>query len=160
MSSNSSSGGGGDSATLQRGPSISSRAVYPRRHEQVYLLKSIALSRRERASIAIEATHTHIQTLFGRLDAFTTTRVRGHIDYVAYLTSIDVRLGVVGGPAAGTHLMPTASHIRHFIRGWITDALTTITNSSSSSVSYTHLRAHETPEHLVCRLLLEKKKKT
>eukprot|EP00658_Telonema_sp_P-2_P052032 TRINITY_DN40170_c0_g1_i1.p1 TRINITY_DN40170_c0_g1~~TRINITY_DN40170_c0_g1_i1.p1 ORF type:complete len:126 (-),score=26.59 TRINITY_DN40170_c0_g1_i1:16-393(-) len=28
-----------------------------------------------------------------------------------------------------------------------------------TSVSYTHLRAHETPEHLVCRLLLEKKKK-
>src|SRR5678815_896866 len=28
-----------------------------------------------------------------------------------------------------------------------------------NSVSYTHLRAHETPEHLVCRLLLEKKKK-
>src|SRR5678816_163310 len=25
-------------------------------------------------------------------------------------------------------------------------------------VSYTHLRAHETPEHFVCRLLLEKKK--
>ena len=25
-------------------------------------------------------------------------------------------------------------------------------------VSYTHLRAHETPEHIVCRLLLEKKK--
>src|SRR5678815_930988 len=24
-------------------------------------------------------------------------------------------------------------------------------------LSYTHLRAHETPEHLVCRLLLEKK---
>eukprot|EP00658_Telonema_sp_P-2_P065456 TRINITY_DN54690_c0_g1_i1.p1 TRINITY_DN54690_c0_g1~~TRINITY_DN54690_c0_g1_i1.p1 ORF type:complete len:387 (-),score=85.74 TRINITY_DN54690_c0_g1_i1:60-1220(-) len=30
--------------------------------------------------------------------------------------------------------------------------------SSSIPVSYTHLRAHETPEHLVCRLLLEKKK--
>eukprot|EP00658_Telonema_sp_P-2_P017467 TRINITY_DN16788_c0_g1_i2.p2 TRINITY_DN16788_c0_g1~~TRINITY_DN16788_c0_g1_i2.p2 ORF type:complete len:117 (+),score=2.61 TRINITY_DN16788_c0_g1_i2:517-867(+) len=28
------------------------------------------------------------------------------------------------------------------------------------AVSYTHLRAHETPEHLVCRLLLEKKKNT
>src|SRR5674536_391728 len=27
------------------------------------------------------------------------------------------------------------------------------------AVSYTHLRAHETPEHLVCRLLLEKKNK-
>src|SRR5678816_1449308 len=30
---------------------------------------------------------------------------------------------------------------------------------SDLPVSYTHLRAHETPEHLVCRLLLEKKKK-
>src|SRR5674536_395931 len=30
---------------------------------------------------------------------------------------------------------------------------------SHEAVSYTHLRAHETPEHLVCRLLLEKKKK-
>ena len=29
---------------------------------------------------------------------------------------------------------------------------------SIGAVSYTHLRAHETPEHLVCRLLLEKKK--
>src|SRR5674536_385043 len=29
----------------------------------------------------------------------------------------------------------------------------------TGTVSYTHLRAHETPEHLVCRLLLEKKKK-
>src|SRR5678816_1799224 len=28
----------------------------------------------------------------------------------------------------------------------------------STVYSYTHLRAHETPEHLVCRLLLEKKK--
>src|SRR5665254_3134 len=27
---------------------------------------------------------------------------------------------------------------------------------SIAAVSYTHLRAHETPEHLVCRLLLEK----
>eukprot|EP00658_Telonema_sp_P-2_P019973 TRINITY_DN17859_c0_g1_i1.p2 TRINITY_DN17859_c0_g1~~TRINITY_DN17859_c0_g1_i1.p2 ORF type:complete len:101 (+),score=10.33 TRINITY_DN17859_c0_g1_i1:333-635(+) len=30
---------------------------------------------------------------------------------------------------------------------------------AAMAVSYTHLRAHETPEHLVCRLLLEKKKK-
>src|SRR5680860_1083193 len=29
----------------------------------------------------------------------------------------------------------------------------------TSSVSYTHLRAHETDSYLVCRLLLEKKKK-
>src|SRR5674536_172637 len=31
------------------------------------------------------------------------------------------------------------------------------TATSAVAVSYTHLRAHETPEHLVCRLLLEKK---
>src|SRR5678816_2741368 len=31
--------------------------------------------------------------------------------------------------------------------------------NAAPAVSYTHLRAHETPEHLVCRLLLEKKKK-
>src|SRR5678816_4360080 len=32
-------------------------------------------------------------------------------------------------------------------------------HTGPEAVSYTHLRAHETPEHLVCRLLLEKKKK-
>ena len=31
--------------------------------------------------------------------------------------------------------------------------------SNIESCLYTHLRAHETPEHIVCRLLLEKKKK-
>ena len=36
------------------------------------------------------------------------------------------------------------------VTGWIENTL--------HAVSYTHLRAHETPEHLVCRLLLEKKK--
>src|SRR5665254_13048 len=30
--------------------------------------------------------------------------------------------------------------------------------ATPAPVSYTHLRAHETPEQLVCRLLLEKKK--
>ena len=30
---------------------------------------------------------------------------------------------------------------------------------AANAVSYTHLRAHETRRHLVCRLLLEKKKK-
>src|SRR5674536_289067 len=37
---------------------------------------------------------------------------------------------------------------------WVVSLLT------PADVSYTHLRAHETPEHLVCRLLLEKKKTT
>src|SRR5680860_1344406 len=33
------------------------------------------------------------------------------------------------------------------------------TSASVIAVSYTHLRAHETDSYLVCRLLLEKKKK-
>eukprot|EP00658_Telonema_sp_P-2_P027289 TRINITY_DN21101_c0_g1_i1.p1 TRINITY_DN21101_c0_g1~~TRINITY_DN21101_c0_g1_i1.p1 ORF type:complete len:342 (-),score=59.01 TRINITY_DN21101_c0_g1_i1:48-1073(-) len=32
-----------------------------------------------------------------------------------------------------------------------------VARGATHAVSYTHLRAHETPEHLVCRLLLEKK---
>src|SRR5678816_1433262 len=31
-----------------------------------------------------------------------------------------------------------------------------VVSGAPTPVSYTHLRAHETPEHLVCRLLLEK----
>ena len=34
------------------------------------------------------------------------------------------------------------------------------TDGEVKAVSYTHLRAHETDSYLVCRLLLEKKKKT
>ena len=42
---------------------------------------------------------------------------------------------------------------------WDWEVLANEWNSEElEAVSYTHLRAHETPEHLVCRLLLEKKK--
>src|SRR5665647_1800016 len=37
--------------------------------------------------------------------------------------------------------------------------LSSVAARTSRSVSYTHLRAHETDSYLVCRLLLEKKKK-
>ncbi len=36
--------------------------------------------------------------------------------------------------------------------------ITFVKNVPKISVSYTHLRAHETELHLVCRLLLEKKR--
>ena len=43
---------------------------------------------------------------------------------------------------------------------WITmDGPENFYGSNSGTVSYTHLRAHETVLDLVCRLLLEKKKK-
>ena len=40
------------------------------------------------------------------------------------------------------------------------DMLLTHDKRGARTVSYTHLRAHETPEHLVCRFLLEKKNNT
>ena len=39
------------------------------------------------------------------------------------------------------------------------DLFKVLYGSGFKSVSYTHLRAHETDSYLVCRLLLEKKKK-
>src|SRR5678815_3185396 len=44
--------------------------------------------------------------------------------------------------------MQDARHARNAVRAAL---------DMQKAVSYTHLRAHETPEHLVCRLLLEKK---
>eukprot|EP00658_Telonema_sp_P-2_P037414 TRINITY_DN26917_c0_g1_i1.p1 TRINITY_DN26917_c0_g1~~TRINITY_DN26917_c0_g1_i1.p1 ORF type:complete len:109 (-),score=36.79 TRINITY_DN26917_c0_g1_i1:16-342(-) len=54
--------------------------------------------------------------------------------------------------------LPTARAAKE----WVAHKLLRRTSyrASTDPVSYTHLRAHETPEHLVCRLLLEKKKKT
>src|SRR5678816_4610870 len=53
-----------------------------------------------------------------------------------------------------------SSHIRASSNGKDNACNVVGERRSKKSVSYTHLRAHETPEHLVCRLLLEKKKKT
>ena len=39
------------------------------------------------------------------------------------------------------------------------DIYTSVLVTEAEAVSYTHLRAHETKANLVCRLLLEKKKK-
>eukprot|EP00658_Telonema_sp_P-2_P016344 TRINITY_DN16340_c0_g1_i2.p1 TRINITY_DN16340_c0_g1~~TRINITY_DN16340_c0_g1_i2.p1 ORF type:complete len:104 (-),score=15.82 TRINITY_DN16340_c0_g1_i2:21-332(-) len=68
--------------------------------------------------------------------------------------------------AAWTHWEPTAGNtvnLQHLGTMACTQVSTTQHThdqpDSIMTVSYTHLRAHETPEHLVCRLLLEKKKK-
>src|SRR5664280_3562486 len=42
---------------------------------------------------------------------------------------------------------------------FVATAVTELDGTSRTAVSYTHLRAHETVLDLVCRLLLEKKKK-
>eukprot|EP00831_Metopus_contortus_P067614 TRINITY_DN60354_c0_g1_i1.p1 TRINITY_DN60354_c0_g1~~TRINITY_DN60354_c0_g1_i1.p1 ORF type:complete len:329 (+),score=35.49 TRINITY_DN60354_c0_g1_i1:71-988(+) len=48
---------------------------------------------------------------------------------------------------------------RRCIDAWLLSNLSCPLCRCSITVSYTHLRAHETSLHLVCRLLLEKKKK-
>eukprot|EP00658_Telonema_sp_P-2_P016084 TRINITY_DN16235_c0_g1_i2.p1 TRINITY_DN16235_c0_g1~~TRINITY_DN16235_c0_g1_i2.p1 ORF type:complete len:396 (+),score=37.92 TRINITY_DN16235_c0_g1_i2:94-1281(+) len=54
----------------------------------------------------------------------------------------------------GEPISKTNKHILQY-----TTTMTMLPSTSRiTPVSYTHLRAHETPEHLVCRLLLEKKK--
>src|SRR5678815_1204526 len=49
--------------------------------------------------------------------------------------------------------------IKPCVAAFVGDQFDQTNKHRAKAVSYTHLRAHETPEHLVCRLLLEKKKK-
>src|SRR5678816_705745 len=66
-------------------------------------------------------------------------------------------------PLATTAAAPLALSLRRPgigpVRGDLPPAVVRIDSrrdpAARTAVSYTHLRAHETPEHLVCRLLLE-----
>ena len=60
--------------------------------------------------------------------------------------------------AAATPTAPTLYKPREAVQ-WKTDRRNQTEVPGSKSVSYTHLRAHETVLDLVCRLLLEKKKR-
>ena len=68
------------------------------------------------------------------------------------------------GREAGLHLVactqkPAAAVIGGLVKSNFPVRLVGAVTSPDDAVSYTHLRAHETPEHLVCRLLLAKKNK-
>src|SRR5680860_1823550 len=56
------------------------------------------------------------------------------------------------------HRTPVARVVRDVEVGAL-NRIATIHPRTYNAVSYTHLRAHETDSYLVCRLLLEKKKK-
>ena len=65
------------------------------------------------------------------------------------LPALSIPAGWTGGLPIGLELLGRS----------LDDARLIALGYAYEPVSYTHLRAHETPEHLVCRLLLEKKKK-
>src|SRR5674536_2540 len=62
-------------------------------------------------------------------------------------------LAMVFDGADRTSAAETCGMDRQTLRDWVHRY------NATGLVSYTHLRAHETPEHLVCRLLLDTKKK-
>ena len=51
-----------------------------------------------------------------------------------------------------------ARTLHQYVVSYLSAVSVTVFSGSTVSVSYTHLRAHETVLDLVCRLLLEKKK--
>src|SRR5678815_524980 len=69
-----------------------------------------------------------------------------------------ITTAVVGG----AQMRPTFDHLTRDLDArllWVVALLpfsAARISHGAAAVSYTHLRAHETPEHLVCRLLLEK----
>ena len=58
--------------------------------------------------------------------------------------------------ALSINLLLTTERVPQDLAEWMTSTV----SDKFLSVSYTHLRAHETRGNLVCRLLLEKKKKS
>src|SRR5678815_4010357 len=95
------------------------------------------------------ATNVRAELIFMRPGAVQLTATTANLDtrYVDRLKQIE---GI-------EEALPV---IRHFNQGNKGIGIEQIDGVNwDASVSYTHLRAHETPEHLVCRLLLEKKKK-
>src|SRR5678816_2221418 len=106
------------------------------------------------AIVLHEAAHGYVARVFGDQTAWMLGRVTlnplKHIDPIGTI-AVPGLLLLTGAP---------------FLFGWAKPVPVNFGNLRNpkrdmiwvAAVSYTHLRAHETPEHLVCRLLLEKKK--
>eukprot|EP00658_Telonema_sp_P-2_P066593 TRINITY_DN5557_c0_g1_i9.p1 TRINITY_DN5557_c0_g1~~TRINITY_DN5557_c0_g1_i9.p1 ORF type:complete len:101 (-),score=14.51 TRINITY_DN5557_c0_g1_i9:75-377(-) len=95
-----------------------------------------------RACVARDSRSSIDMTLFRMFTGSRTLVLVGTTEQVVQLHELDVHESYPNPNE--TQIIPRTSEAA---------------NPCPGPVSYTHLRAHETPEHLVCRLLLEKKKK-
>ena len=71
-------------------------------------------------------------------------------------SNLRTREEYLGKASSKKVLTPELARTRKFNCDWTKSDIAV--PERTGAVSYTHLRAHETHEHLVCRLLLEKKK--
>ena len=71
----------------------------------------------------------------------------------------DVRPAIVICPGGGYHCVCEYWEGERLAMAYAAAGFNAIVVNYTTPVSYTHLRAHETDSYLVCRLLLEKKKK-
>src|SRR5678815_96990 len=71
--------------------------------------------------------------------------------------SVAVKTGIQKGIESGGNIQVISPPLGDSDRIILTGNYGLSDTAKIKAVSYTHLRAHETPEHLVCRLLLEKK---
>src|SRR5678816_1317991 len=65
--------------------------------------------------------------------------------------TVNVGLALFSAASAGVVIVDLSESLSE-----LSDMTQPVITTRQKAVSYTHLRAHETPEHLVCRLLLEK----
>eukprot|EP00658_Telonema_sp_P-2_P056068 TRINITY_DN44568_c0_g1_i1.p1 TRINITY_DN44568_c0_g1~~TRINITY_DN44568_c0_g1_i1.p1 ORF type:complete len:277 (+),score=73.75 TRINITY_DN44568_c0_g1_i1:133-963(+) len=104
-------------------------------------------SRREyEAALTLSPGSGHVQNQLGVLESYEHHTIAAMYRYCRAITS------PTGFPQA-------RSNLEELVRTWTPGVNRDHMSWEDVPVSYTHLRAHETPEHLVCRLLLEKKKK-
>src|SRR5665811_1218650 len=78
---------------------------------------------------------------------------------VFYANGVEVKTGGATGIQADVYVTPRAQEHEFFWAGMLNKNKAIADGIVFEAVSYTHLRAHETVLDLVCRLLLEKKKK-
>ena len=92
-----------------------------------------------------------VMTLVGSVASLFLKRASGEAGIIAMLKNINL---YVGG-----FLYLLSAVINIWVLKWLDySVVLPLTSLTYISVSYTHLRAHETGRNLVCRLLLEKKK--